>query len=367
MAGSLALIAGIPYQGSVPLAAPLYLKRPHPANSQPTRVTFMIDWATYGASPTNQQVGVLVNLVYGNNSSNKLDSIRSVYIDNSFSDVPVYVYFPDSAFVVVAPPNSVTIQPVMTSSVQALIYAEGFTEVVPLTTVIFTNAEIEPYLIDTLFVLPASLTFTYHASIVANAVTQTFNNVDLGAAALKKVNPIIVNWQCNTSSGSTLVGITVNGVAIQIAAQAQAFNAAATFGMGSAVCYMKTPAVSGLVTVKTTFSANGSALAALEVYRIVNHQDDDPVDFAAQPSTPFQNNQNLSLTLALPKGGVAIYGAGTNATGAPLTMVNSTIDFDGTVAPSYNWGSSHYGPSPIDNGARAVTNVGTSLVGAVWR
>lgn len=78
--------------------------------------------------------------------SGALDHIVSVHIDNSNSNITVYVRFPDSQQTVIASPGAVVYQPVITNGLQAQILASGFTGFVnqPKTVINFTNRYVAP-------------------------------------------------------------------------------------------------------------------------------------------------------------------------------------------------------------------------------
>ncbi len=109
-----------------------------PPKSVPRVVPLYIDWLTYGASSSKPNVGINFDLTQ--NATNPLDQIRSVYIDNSSSPVPIYVVFPDTRYVVTAPPNSIAWYPAITNIFNGTIYGTGFaTGLIPKTTVMFSN------------------------------------------------------------------------------------------------------------------------------------------------------------------------------------------------------------------------------------
>lgn len=114
----------------------------------PTIVPVDVIWSAYGADSTKPSVGVTLDLGIGaNNQPNSLlDKIASVYIDNTQSNVPIYVYFPSTGFTVTAPPNSSTWYPVHTFDYKANIYGVGFvTGQIPRTTIFFSNVFVPPY------------------------------------------------------------------------------------------------------------------------------------------------------------------------------------------------------------------------------
>jgi hypothetical protein len=106
-------------------------------------VPLLLQWISYGASTTNTNVNVLVDL--GSKPCDKLDQIRSLYIDNLGSNNPVYVYFPDSGYTVVAKPNSEGWYPVFTNQKTLWVIGEGFLSGdIPQTSIIVCNLFIPP-------------------------------------------------------------------------------------------------------------------------------------------------------------------------------------------------------------------------------
>jgi hypothetical protein len=93
----------------------------------PYVVPALFQWISYGAGTANTNISVPITLPVAG-PSQLLDKIRSVRIDNLGNPVPVYVYFPDTQYTVVAPPNSIVWEPVDTGQFDALVIAEGFTD-----------------------------------------------------------------------------------------------------------------------------------------------------------------------------------------------------------------------------------------------
>jgi hypothetical protein len=92
----------------------------------PSTVPALFNWISYGASFQNPNIAVLLQTINLQGARQLLDSIRSVRIDNTGNNVPVYVQFPDTQFTVVAPPNTIVQENVITAQYNALVVAEGF-------------------------------------------------------------------------------------------------------------------------------------------------------------------------------------------------------------------------------------------------
>lgn len=93
----------------------------------PTTIATVFNWASYGASTSKPNVGAIINIPTTAQPRQLIDKILSVRIDNLGNPVPVYVYFPDTNYTVVAKPNSIVWEPVQTAAFQAYVFAEGFT------------------------------------------------------------------------------------------------------------------------------------------------------------------------------------------------------------------------------------------------
>lgn len=92
----------------------------------PTTIAAVFNWLVYGASTARPNVGGLIDIPVGG-PRQLIDKILSIRIDNLGNPVPVYVYFPDTGFTVVAAPNSEVCENVQTSAFQCFVFAEGFT------------------------------------------------------------------------------------------------------------------------------------------------------------------------------------------------------------------------------------------------
>lgn len=185
----------------------------------PRVVRLDIDWLTYGASSANQQIGVNFNLQNQQNPQTGLDAIRSVYIDNTFSPVPVYVLFQDSLHAIVCPAYGTVIAPCFTNLQQGTVFAEGFlTGQVPQTRFHFMNIEKEMAYIPTdpggAFSNPVILTYN-GTTAAAQAGSFNFASIPIGDADTDRVVVGVIN-----ASGSTpanvlnVAGSTFGGVAV---------------------------------------------------------------------------------------------------------------------------------------------------------
>jgi hypothetical protein len=93
-------------------------------------VPLSFNWLAYGAGSANQNIVVAVNLGSGRSTQPAplFDMIRSIYIDNLGSAVPLFVQFDDTGFTVTAQPYSDGWYPVFTNGFAFHIAAFGFTD-----------------------------------------------------------------------------------------------------------------------------------------------------------------------------------------------------------------------------------------------
>lgn len=117
----------------------------NPASIKPAAVFVQIGWASYGGGSAKPDVNVLVNVSVGG-PRQPIDIIRSVKIDNLGNPNPVYVYFTDTADTIVAPPNTIVWEPVVTNQKVANVICLGMTDgATGNSTIYFTNFMISPY------------------------------------------------------------------------------------------------------------------------------------------------------------------------------------------------------------------------------
>lgn len=99
-----------------------------PSTQAPKSVTLQLDWIVYWAQtgrPT--ELGVEIDLAGQTPEGFKLDKVRSIKIDNTFSTSPMYAYFPDTQDVISCPPQTVVTLPVNTNAQKVFIFAQNLT------------------------------------------------------------------------------------------------------------------------------------------------------------------------------------------------------------------------------------------------
>ncbi len=113
----------------------------------PRSLMASFNWATdYGASAATPDVNVLVNVQAGG-AQEPIDYIRSVKIDNTGNSFPVYVYFLDTTDTIVAPPDTIVWEPVVTNGKVANVILQGATTAgLGNTKVYFCNFFVPPYI-----------------------------------------------------------------------------------------------------------------------------------------------------------------------------------------------------------------------------
>ncbi len=181
MSRGFAGIGQVPFIGT-PFALPVQTINTQFERQQPlppTTIALQFNWLNYGASTLNPNINALIDLP-GGSARQKLDKIYSCRIDNLGNPVPVYVYFPDTAYTVVAPPNSVVWEPVQTAQFSAWVIAEGFTTGNVGSTAVYLCNFLAPPFIDYEFEQVASL---WKASATISR-GQTIYNQNFGVPAL---------------------------------------------------------------------------------------------------------------------------------------------------------------------------------------
>ena len=108
-------------------------------------VAALIDWSQYGPGQGANQFVVQVRFGVGGNIPNGFKPI-SLYINNLGSSQPIYVFFPDNDYEIVAPANSEGWYPIISNAPIAWIGGLNFQlSNLPLTTVFFTDLFVPPY------------------------------------------------------------------------------------------------------------------------------------------------------------------------------------------------------------------------------
>lgn len=361
MSQNLSTFQSVPFIG-VPYGQPVGLCLPRQNNVPPRAVRIDIDWSLYGASSTNQKIGVSVNLIAQGSTSPALDYIRSVYIDNTFSEVPIYVQFPDTLFTVVAPPGSVVMSPVATGLQQATIYGEGFTNGnIPKTSVHFMNIEKDGYFIPTAFETPARIIFTGAVSDTGSKGVYNFGPVPIGTAINDRLVVVAVEYNSAVSSGAFISGVTINGFAA---------NVDATLGNGrrSGGIYSFPVSTGDTATLIVNMSNSNAYFCSAQIFSIYNLKSIVPIMGGA-----FGGNPNASGNFTFTEGSVGVFGGISEvaAVGQQVNWIGADRQVQQFYDDAVNSTTSAAMFSSFDNELRTVTldgnGSGAGLVGATYR
>lgn len=199
-----------------------------------TTAQVTIQWLLYEVGNALPDLGIQVDLS-GIAPALQLDQIRSVYIDNLESAVPIYVYFPDTGFTACCLPYSVAWVPVITNNRRATIYGIGFTDTsIPLTNVFFNSFNM-PMANQTISasssITPVSITLASTIFGTTVGATQTFNAASIGDAGTGRKLLIGAVYNASNGANTTIAAssITVNGNAATLLSNvASGFSANAT-------------------------------------------------------------------------------------------------------------------------------------------
>lgn len=109
-------------------------------------VPIVIDWSAYNVSSSLSSMGIAVSFVGAGATASLIPRLAMVYIDNTSSNVPVYIRFSDSGQVIVAQPYSAGWYPCLTATFTATIYGVGFvTGQIPITQFLFSDTFVPPF------------------------------------------------------------------------------------------------------------------------------------------------------------------------------------------------------------------------------
>lgn len=217
MSINLGTVGGVTYQGSI-VGLPIELCTPIAAMG-PRIIRFDIPWsdAPYNASFNNRNVGVTINLA-NQQVVTPLEAVRSIKIDNTFNNVPVYVQFSDTLDAIACPGNAVITVPVLSRSLVMKIYGTGFFSGRSLRTSIFLSNAPQPayYVPDaTRSQIVGGLTdFPYLGGVAANLFT--FLGVRLGQAYTDRLLVFSLAGERTAAGGNPVLSMRLDGVTIPV-------------------------------------------------------------------------------------------------------------------------------------------------------
>lgn len=256
-----------PYIG-IPFFKPVTVCR---GNGEPWPVVpLVIEWNSYSAFINSQnQIGVSVNLEGIGGSKPPLSKIEAVWIDNSFSATPLFVFFPDTGYVAAAGANRITLVPVYTNGLNCVIFADN----IDLSSTLFTRVQLhERYVsefnIDTTFnsLLPR-MSYDLLANTVStgNLTTYNFAAVDTGPSEDRRLCLFVAGVTAGVARQFS--SATIGGKAISAFAGAGVTGTALLPELMCIGDFLATDPA-GSQTVSITFSGAmvGCAIALVRVY-----------------------------------------------------------------------------------------------------
>lgn len=316
----------------------------------PAVVTLPINWADYGGA-VGQTCLIDVDLnILG--AALPIDKLRSVYIDNSFSDQDVYVYFPDTQMTIICPANSTLISPVWTNGLKAQLYASGFANfTVPSTTFQFSNIPKDTAsVVTSQSVIRKSITRSaFVQGTTAFAAAKTFNLVDMGAFSPFGAQYILVGGRRSAAGALLLNTVTVNGV--NCTKLAFFGNAA---GETVNIMYCPQNFAGQLTTIIATYNSTVSEnfIAVMASFNL------------SAPATVFASFGAVLppvSVLATPAGGVAMAINGDATNPAVASVMSGILNINSFIGVAHAGGT---GYQPTSGAPLQITAVGTATIGA---
>ena len=300
-------LGGVPYVGTV------YTIPTQIAGVQGLCAPLNFNWLAYGASEANSNINVLVDLGGGGNRA-PLDRIRTIYIDNLASNVPIFVQFIDTLFTVTAQPNSAGWYPVFTNSQKFIVGAFGFTNVnIPSSAIYVTNILVPPY-------TDISVQSVYEQQIASPTIG--------GGAGLNSIS--IINPSFNFASGALIIaGGGGNGAA--------AHGVLDALGRFSSPIIIDTPGTQYIgIPIITPAGANPTSAAWISGH---NYLINDRATYAGSTYYATQNTTLFNNTVPPPQipNTWSILGPAVPPSavfGATLTPISPTIQSSGFGVPA---------------------------------
>lgn len=227
-------------------------------------IPLLFQWLSYGAATSKPNVNVLVDI--DNAVCRQLDQIRSVYIDNLGSANPVYVFFPDTSYTIVAKPNSEGWYPAYTNSKKIWVIGAGFlTGNIPQTNILLSNIS-QQAAVNTELDQSAAL---WLASPVITRGTSIYNTA-FGIPALG--DQFFSSARLNLASGTTVPLWNTPYPSGFLYITSMIFN---TFlmgynpGFGVCGCLIESTGIAGVLADLTFGSPNGAGYAGAGVNNIL--------------------------------------------------------------------------------------------------
>lgn len=347
--------------------------KPILASQKSSVVRIDIPWYTYGASSAQQQISVSGNLFQQNQQVSSLDYIRSVFIDNSYVDVPVYVQFPDTLHTIICPPQSQAMHPAFTYQQQFTVFGDGFKDGDTSTTsLFFSNIDRQGYYV------PASIGGSANTIIVektdfktGNLTTGTTIPVSIGDPDTDRTIVVTVSSisRVNGLTGSNYItGINMGTGNKKEASAPSGFSYGSMGGFYSGETAIYSCPVPTGTTVNLVVAVNNSLYActyALTVYSVRNISNPAAIAVATATFGTGQGNGALTSNIAAQNNGAVIVAASGAANANRAFVGVSQIDAQFLSNAS---GDSMYYNSAMglifNDGQYTVSSSGRSMVSA---
>lgn len=337
--------AAQPLKSGLKQTIPITLNTPR--DGYPQTVPVDIDWSEYGASSTNP-VAVAVDLTQSKSPGPVLDSIRSVYIDNSFSFVPIYVKFPGSEFIVICPANSIGMFPVLASPgiKQAVVYAQNFEDNnIPVTTIHFMNVEVAGWVAGTGEFTPPhaprSIVNTDKRNMnFSLATSHTFLACAEGTEDATRCIYVVATFEGGSSGALTITGITLGGAPMTLINKITTTNSTGDNWGGVAIFGLLDATGTTADVVVTGNQAHGCGIAVFASYNL-----DAPTTTVGAVTNGLIP---ASVSLPTPADGVALAG-GYGFFNNSFTGIQNVVTITGT--------GGHNGAAGSQNVSGAALNI----------
>lgn len=194
----------------------------------------------------------------------------------------------------------------------------------------------------------------------ADLTSYTFPSVALGGAGLIA---LVAHGSGISNAARVLNSITVGGVGANIVAATNP-----SFSNPAVIAYLR---VGEIAAADIGVNWNGSmSRCAVGVYRIRNNQSDTPVDYKNANSS---GATALSVSLGIPRFGVAVFGAGNSYNGTnSFTWSNAGEDYDqridttGSLTVTGAHLEAYNGSTPLSVTATALQSGIMALSGVSW-
>ena len=343
-------------------------------SSQPNSMTVEINWADYGISLARSSASITIDLNSGLNGSFPLDQIRSIVIDNTFSLVPVYVYFPDTRLTYFAPANSTATLQVSTGQLAFIIFVEGVpANFVPRTVIELTNVILAPLVIYNPNNVPVLGGFYQGQSrVAAGTNSQTFVFANVPNAAI--TGRIIVASIGVARAGTQILTpfeVTINSAPMFEATSNNSFNLPLNLAWAFAINYLPLDGTSNVTIVVNPNTPCDLWMCSLyTIYRTISVTP-SLIYARTANTTPIQLTTFTNDPVTYGSASILASGPVNNVAPALPTVLGATRDYSTNLA--YPAGPAYSAMSSLskfsDAGGESVIQIAdaSAVAGANWR